>query len=87
MNWVKKQKLLAVKAIKYNNHPCLEIVNLWHALYSTFNLAQNCQVNINILEEISDKLSEGWPSFLKEEFTKSITKYNNLSTPEPDKCL
>ena len=44
MNWIKKHKLPAVEAIKYNNHLCLEIDNLWHALYSTFNLAQNCQL-------------------------------------------
>jgi len=85
MNWIKKRNLLTIEAIKYNNHPCLEINNLWHALYSTFNLAQNHQVNINILEEIPDKSSEEWLPFSKEEFTKAINKYNNLSTPGPDR--
>ena len=28
MNWVNKQKLLAIEVIKYNNRPCLEINNL-----------------------------------------------------------
>ena len=77
MNWVKKRNLPAVKAIKYNNHPCLEINNLWHALHSTFNLAQNCQVVVNILEEIPDKSSE--------DFMNAIDKCNNSSTPGPDR--
>jgi len=33
MNWVKKQKLLAMKAIKFNGHPYNELGNLWQALY------------------------------------------------------
>jgi len=41
MNWVNKQKLLAIEAIKYNNCPCLEIKELWQALHSTFNMAQD----------------------------------------------
>ena len=85
MNWVKKHTLPVVKAVKYSNCPCLEINNLWHTLHFTFNLAQNCQINIDILEEISDKPSEYWLSFLKEEFIKSITKCNNSFTPGPDK--
>ena len=85
MNWVKKRNLPAVKAIKYNNHSCLEINDLWYALHSTFNLAQNCQVNANILEEIPDKSSEKWPPFSKEEFTKAIYKCNNSSATGLDK--
>jgi len=85
MNWVKKRNLSVVEAIKYNNCPCLEINNLWHALYSIFNLAQNCHVNIEILDEISDKSPKEWPSFSKKKFTKAITKYNNSSTPGSDK--
>jgi len=87
MNWVKKHKLPAVEAIKYNNCSCLEIDDLWHALHFTFNLAQNCQIDVDILEEIPDKPSKYWPSFSKEEFIKSIAKCNNLSTLGPDKLL
>ena len=32
MNWAKKQKLLAIEAIKYNDYPCLEIEELQQAL-------------------------------------------------------
>jgi len=85
INWVKKRNLPAVEAIKYNNCPFLEINNFWHALHSTFNLAQNYQVDVDILEEIPDKSSEEWPPFSKEEFMKAINKCNNLSTPEPDR--
>jgi len=58
MNWIRQRNLPAVESIKYNNCPCLEINNLWHALYSIFNLAQDHYVNIDILEEFSDKALE-----------------------------
>jgi len=29
MNWVNKQKLPAIEAIKYNDQPCLTIEDLW----------------------------------------------------------
>jgi len=74
-----------VEAVKYNNCPCLEIDNLWHALYSTFNLAQNHQIDVDILKKIPDKPSKCWLFFSKEEFIKSITKCNNLFAPGPDK--
>ena len=40
INWVKKRKLLAIKAIKHNSHLYLEIEDLWQAFYESFNLAQ-----------------------------------------------
>jgi len=51
----KKCKLLAIEAIQYNSCPCLELNNLWQALYLLFNSAQNCQVNPDLLEEILNK--------------------------------
>jgi len=85
MNWIKKRNLPAVEAIKYNNCSCLGISNLWNALHSTFNYAQNHQININILEEIYDKSAKEWPPFSKEEFMKAIAKCNNSSALRPDK--
>ena len=76
-----------VKAIKYNNQPCLKINNLWHVLHSTFNLTQDHNVDFEILEEISNKALKEWPSFSREEFLKAIAKCNNLSAPKPDKLL
>jgi len=76
-----------VKAIKYNNRPCLKINNLWHVLHSTFNLAQDHNVDFEILEEISNKALKEWPPFSREEFLKAIAKCNNLSAPKPNKLL
>jgi len=87
MNWVNKYKLSTIKSIKYNNHQCLEIDDLWNALHSTFNIALHCQVNVNILDEITDKPISSWPTFLKEEFRLALANCNNSSTPGPNKLL
>jgi len=55
MNWVKKCKLPAIKALQYNSQLCIEISNLWQTLHQTFNLAQNYQINPNLLDEILSK--------------------------------
>ena len=39
MNWIKKQKLPAMEAIKFNEYPCNELDNLWQTLHQSFNLA------------------------------------------------
>ena len=57
MNWVNKRKLLAIKTIKYNNQPCLEINNLWHALHSFFNTALYYNIKEDILNKIDLILS------------------------------
>ena len=58
MNWVKKRKLPAIEAIKHNNRPCLTPESLWNALYSTFNTALHCQVDVEILNELAQKPSQ-----------------------------
>ena len=55
MNWVNKRKLPTIETIKYNDQQCLDISDLWNALYSTFNTAINCQVDVDILDKITDK--------------------------------
>ena len=87
MNWVNKQKLPAVKAIKYNDQPCLTIEDLWQVLHLTFNIVLHRRVDISILDEIVDKLSSSWTLFFKEEFKSAIANCNNFSTLEPDKLL
>jgi len=52
MNWVNKCKLPAIEAIKHNDCPCIEIEDLWDALYSTFNRAQDYQIDFNLFEQI-----------------------------------
>jgi len=87
INWVNKCKLPAVEAIKYNSHPCLEINDLWHALHSLFNTAQDWQIDICALDEIPNEHFIIWVPFSEEEFTSFIAKYNNSSTPSLDKLL
>ena len=55
MNWISRCKLPAIEAIKHNNRLCLSPESLWDALYSTFNTALNCQVDLNILSKIECK--------------------------------
>ena len=87
MNWVRKRNLLVVEAIKYKNWLCLEINNLWHTLYSTFNLVQDHNVDFKILKEIPNKALKEWSPFLREKVLKVITKCNNSSASRPDKLL
>ena len=87
MNWVNKYKLSAVEAIKYNGHPCLEINNLQYALHSSFNTAQDQQIDICTLDEIPNKCPMIWVPFSEKEFTSSIAKYNNSLTSSLNKLL
>ena len=85
MNWIKRSKLPAIKAINHNRHPCLTLNSLWNALHNTFNTALNHQVNLNIINEIEHKPSQDWYPFSKEEFKSAISKCNDASVPGPDK--
>ena len=85
MNWVNKCKLSAIETIKYNNQQYLDINNLWNTLHSTFNMALHQQVDINILDEITNKPTSPWPAFSKEEFRFTLSSCNNSSVPGPDK--
>ena len=87
MNWVNKHKLPAMKAIKYDNQPCLLLDSLWNALYSSFNTVLHHQVDISILDEIGNKQVTAWALFSKKEFKIALEGCNNLSTPGPDKLL
>jgi len=57
MDWINKQKLLVIEAIKYNDQPCHSLDSFWRALYSSFNTVLHQQVNVKVLNEISDKLT------------------------------
>jgi len=50
-----------------------------------FNLVQDCHVNIDILEEITDESIEEWPPFSREEFLRAIAKCNNSSASGSNK--
>jgi len=50
-------------------------------------MAQNHQIDIEILDEIPSIVSSPWVLFLEEEFINSIAKYNNSSTSSSNKLL
>jgi len=52
MNWIKKYKLLAIEAIKFNSLPCNELNYLWQALYQLYNSAQDRPIDLQLLNEI-----------------------------------
>ena len=85
MNWVKKRKLPATKAIKYNGSPCLSSDSLWNAFHNSFNTALNHQVNVDILNEIEFKPRQIWNSFSKFEFSSAIQKCVDTSASGPDR--
>ena len=87
MSWVNKYKLPAIEAIKYSDQLCLTINNLWNALYSLFNTILHCYVDINILNEVDNKLLSSWNLFSKGEFMRAIANYNNFYMPGLDKLL
>ena len=85
MSWVKKRKLPAIEAIKYNESPCLTPENLWNTLHNTFNTALHRQVNVEILHEVTQKPSQNWSPFSKYEFLSAISKCADSSSPGPDR--
>jgi len=87
MNCINKRKLLEIEVIKYNSCLCIKIDNLWLVFHSSFNMAQDHQINIRVLDEISNKISMVWVPFSKVEFISSINKCNNLSSSGPDKLM
>ena len=87
MSWINKQKLLATETIKFNGQLCLELNNLWQALYFTFNTVQHCSIESDILNELGSFVSSPWALLLEKEFTNSLFKCSNMSTPGLNKLL
>ena len=85
MNWIKKRRLPATEAIKFNGSPCLSLENLWDALHQTFNSALHRQTDADILNEIENKPSQSWSPFSSHEFKSAIIKCSDSSAPGPDK--
>ena len=54
-------------------------------LHNTFNTTLNCQVDLNIINEIENKPSQSWFSFSKNEFRLAISKCSNSLALGPDK--
>ena len=85
MKWVKKRRLPATEAIKFNGSPCLSLDSLWNALHNSFNNALYHQVDINILNEIECKPCQSWSPFSSYEFKTAILKCTDSSAPGPNK--
>ena len=85
MNWIKRIKLPTIEAINHNCHPCLTFDSLWNTLHSSFNTALNRQVDLNILNKVEHKPSQGWSLFSKNEFKSAISKCSDSLAPGLDK--
>jgi len=85
MNWIKKRKLPATEAIKYDGHPCLTPDSLWNSLHSSFNTALYRQVDLNILDKVKHKPSQWWNPFSRTEFKSAISKCSDSLAPRPNK--
>ena len=85
MNWVKKRKLPATEAIKYNGSPCLSPDSLWNAFHNSFNTALHRQVDLSILNEVECKPCQIWNLFSRYEFKSAIHKCIDISAPGPNK--
>jgi len=85
MNWIKKRKLPATEAIKYNGIPCLSPDSLWNTLHNSFNTALHRQVDVSILNEVERKPCQIWNPFSRYEFKTTIHKCIDSSAPGPDK--
>jgi len=44
-----------IEAIQYEGHPCIELEDLWNALYNSFNSTQARVVDLLFLDEIPNK--------------------------------
>ena len=82
MNWVKKRKLPATEAIKYNGSPCLSPDSLWNALHNT---TLHHQVDLSILNKVECKPCQIWNPFSRYEFKSAIHKCIDTSTSGPNK--
>ena len=84
MNWVKKQKLPATKAIKFNGHPYNKLEDLQKVLYQFFNLAQDRLINFQFLDKIPSCKQSKLSLFSKARFINAISKCSSLSVLDLD---
>jgi len=87
INWVKKCKLPAIKALQFNRWLCVKLEDIWQVLYYMFNLAQNWQINLWLLDEVPAKPIYEWLSFFKTELRDAIKKCSSLSMSESNHIL
>jgi len=51
MNWVKKKNLPTIESILYEGQSCNTLPDLWHALHSSYNSAENQPINASFLNK------------------------------------
>ena len=63
MNWIQERKNPPTEAIQHNGEPCVELDQLWEALHSTYNAANDRQVDTTLLDQLPDEPVRDWPVF------------------------
>ena len=84
INQIKIHKILAIEALQFNGCLCIKLEDLWEVLYQTFNSAQDHQINVYLLDEISMKFISEQSPFSKEKFRDAIKKYSSSFILEPN---
>ena len=84
MNWVKKKALPAIKTITFKDQLCNTLTDLWNALHSLHNLAENQPINTTFLNELSQSDTLEWLPFSNQEFRNTVAKCSSFSTPGLD---
>ena len=84
MNWVKKKNLPTIESILYEGQLCNTLPDLWHALHSSYNLAEKRSINTSFLNETPQANQILWSLFSKQEFRDTIAKCLSSSTPGLD---
>jgi len=84
MNWVKKKNLPTIESIIHEGQSYNTLPELWHALHSSYNSAENRSINASFLNETLQADQIPWPPFSKQEFKDAIAKCSSSSTPGPD---
>ena len=83
MNWVKKN-LPTIESILYEGQSCNTLPDLWHALHSSYNSAENKPINASFLNKTPQADQILQPPFSKQEFKDAIAKCSSSSTPGLD---
>ena len=84
INWVKKKNLPTIESILYEGQLCNTLPDLWHALYSSYNSAENRPINTSFLNKTPQANQTLWPPFSKQELKDAIAKCLSSSTPGLD---
>jgi len=60
------------------------LLDLWHALYNSYNLAEDRPINTCFLNEVPQENIINWPTFSKQEFRDAIAKCSLSSSSGPN---